>query len=68
MDFPVVRQLDHPIEKRLEAVAKRVGVLAAAQDALDHAVRLARQEGASWADVGMAAGMSKQAAHQRWGG
>lgn len=38
------------------------------RDRLDDAVGLARTFGASWAAVAEAAGMSKQAAHERWGG
>lgn len=37
-----------------------------ADDALDDAVRRARLDGASWAAVGDAAGMTRQAAHERW--
>ena len=38
-----------------------------ADDALDDAVRLARLDGASWAAIGDAAGMTRQSAHERWG-
>lgn len=38
-----------------------------ADDALDDAVRRARLDGASWAAVGDAAGMTRQAAWERWG-
>lgn len=37
-----------------------------AQDRLNDAVRQARAGGASWTDIGDAAGMSRQSAHQRW--
>ena len=37
-----------------------------AQDRLNEAVRQARADGASWTDIGDAAGMSRQSAHQRW--
>lgn len=33
---------------------------------LDDAVITARATGASWSDVGRAAGMTRQAAHERW--
>jgi hypothetical protein len=35
--------------------------------ALDRAVASARAAGASWADIGRATNMSRQAAQQRWG-
>lgn len=38
-----------------------------AQLALDAAVFAARGAGASWAQIGQAAGMSRQSAHERWG-
>lgn len=56
-----------PKEQRLINVAKRVGAFKAARDALDHAVKLARDEGASWSEVAMATGVTKQGAQQRWG-
>jgi hypothetical protein len=39
-----------------------------AQSALHTAVKVARERGASWADVGDAFGVSRQAAQQRFGG
>jgi len=49
-----------------------LGHLIDQQRALDNdiegKVRLARHHGASWSDVGRAAGMTKQGAQQRWGG
>ena len=38
-----------------------------ADDALDDAVRRARQDGQSWAAIGDAAGLTRQAAWERWG-
>lgn len=38
----------------------------AARLALDAAVRQARADGASWGDIGAAAGISRQSAHERW--
>lgn len=63
-DFPAPGT---PLDKRLEIIAERIGVLDVTRIALDRAVKMARDEGASWSHIGMAAGMSKQAAHQRWG-
>ncbi|MEV6341214.1 hypothetical protein AB0M12_41650 [Nocardia vinacea] len=37
-----------------------------AQDRLNAAVRQAREDGASWTDIGDAAGMTRQSAHERW--
>lgn len=42
--------------------------LAAARDELERAVDTARAAGTSWSTIGDAAGMSRQAAHERWGG
>jgi hypothetical protein len=39
-----------------------------ATEELTMAVNKARQAGASWSDIGEAAGMSRQAAHKRWSG
>jgi hypothetical protein len=39
-----------------------------AQTRLDEAVQRARADGSSWADVGDAAGITRQSAHERWGG
>lgn len=38
-----------------------------AREQLDQAVRTARSSGTSWAAIGDAAGMTRQAAHERWG-
>lgn len=38
-----------------------------ARDELDRAVHTARADGASWAVIGEAAGMTRQASHERWG-
>ena len=42
--------------------------LTAAREELDQAVVTARRAGASWAVIGVAAGLSRQSAHERWGG
>jgi hypothetical protein len=38
----------------------------AAEAQLDNAVAAARRKGLSWAKIGAAAGVSAQAAHERW--
>jgi hypothetical protein len=47
-----------------------VGIAAAAYkgagSALDRAVNAARAAGASWTDIGRAAGISRQSARERW--
>ncbi len=37
------------------------------EDRIEDAVRLARSNGASWSQIGRAAGLTKQGAQQRWG-
>lgn len=49
------------------AVAEAAAGLERAQALLEATVALAREAGATWAQIGEAAGMSRQAAHARWG-
>ena len=56
-----------PKQKRLDNVAKRTGALQSAIDAQRYAVKLARDEGASWSEIASALGVTKQAAQQRFG-
>lgn len=49
-------------------VRRAAGEVARAQARLDTAVRRARASGASWAQIGDAAGMTRQSAHERWAG
>lgn len=51
----------------LAGVAAAAHAVAQARRQLDTAVAMARVAGASWADVGKAAGISRQSAHERWG-
>ncbi|HML52029.1 MAG TPA: hypothetical protein PKD84_11590 [Propionicimonas sp.] len=51
----------------LEALSGASGELRQAEANLDHAVVQARRAGASWASIGQAIGISRQAAHERWG-
>ena len=52
---------------QLGGVSDAAGELEKARQRLDQAVREARAGGASWADIGRAAGMTRQSAHERWG-
>lgn len=49
------------------AVAEAAAGVARAQALLEATVVLARGAGATWAQIGAATGMSRQAAHERWG-
>lgn len=51
----------------LVAVAAAAADIASATDRLNETVAYARASARSWADIGRAAGMSRQAAHERWG-
>lgn len=59
-----VDQLDHPLDR----LAYAAQILHAAQTWTDEYVALARDNGHSWQQVGDALGITKQAAHQRYGG
>lgn len=50
----------------LAQLAEASRTLGEAQQALDRAGRLARMAGASWAQIGDAVGVTRQAAQQRW--
>lgn len=58
----------HLEPETLTAVREHAQAVSAAQGRLTIAVHEARQAGASWADIGTAAGISKQSAHERWAG
>lgn len=49
------------------AVAEAAASVERAQALLEATVVLAREAGATWAQIGDAAGMSRQSAHERWG-
>ena len=53
-------------QRDLDNVAERLGALGAAEMALGNAVRRARLSGASWAEIGEALGVTRQAAQQRF--
>ena len=52
---------------RLEMVAKASAAFEAARKALQRAVHVALDHGATWADIGGVLGVSRQAAFQRFG-
>lgn len=54
-------------QQELDNVARALGQLQAAQEKLRNRVRQAIAAGASWADVGDALGVSRQAAWERFG-
>ena len=64
--FPQWQAHVAPLVALLE-LERLVGQLHEVEAHIDVAVRAARGGGASWAQVGRAAGLSKQGAQQRWG-
>ncbi|WP_231583759.1 hypothetical protein [Cellulomonas sp. A375-1] len=50
-----------------EDLGDLLALRAAVDEAIDQAVVGLHEQGTSWAAIGAAAGMSKQAAHKRWG-
>ncbi len=56
-----------PVDTALRSLERSSADLRSAQRRLEDAVLAARDAGASWAQIGDAAGMSRQAAHERWG-
>jgi hypothetical protein len=56
-----------PKQKRLDDVARALGNLQAAEGRMRHSVNRARDAAATWAEVGEALGVSRQAAQQRFG-
>jgi hypothetical protein len=57
-----------PLDKSLALVIQANGNLKAAELTLRRQVFVARKSGHSWAAIGYALGVSKQAAQQRFGG
>jgi len=51
----------------LVVLSEASGELRQAEANLDQAVAQARRAGASWASIGQTIGISRQAAHERWG-
>ena len=51
----------------VQAVADVMDQVSESQRRLDEAVAVARAAGATWGQIGAAAGMTRQSAHQRWG-
>ena len=54
-------------DRAVAAVARAAAAIADAQERLEASVRAARAHGATWAQIGQATGVSRQAAHERWG-
>ncbi|MFF0249908.1 hypothetical protein [Streptosporangium sandarakinum] len=50
----------------LRALRQAAAAAQSAQEHLEAAVRAARADGRSWADIGAAAGITRQSAHERW--
>ncbi|GAA3832426.1 hypothetical protein GCM10022226_62060 [Sphaerisporangium flaviroseum] len=50
----------------LDLIQAEAQAVSAAQARLTAAVRAAREAGNSWVDIGGAAGISRQSAHERW--
>lgn len=57
---------DHLEPETLAAVHTEAQAASAAQARLTEAVREARRDGRSWADIGSAVGITRQSAHERW--
>lgn len=56
----------HTVETARETVSATQRALDVAQESLAAAVRAARNAGASWSEISLAAGLSRQAAFKRW--
>lgn len=54
-------------EQTIGAVAEVSAEILDAHTRLEAAVRAARAAGATWAQIGQATGVSRQAAHEKWG-
>jgi len=52
----------------LDQIREAQGTIASATDRLNEAVVFARASGKTWAEIGAAAGISRQSAHERWNG
>ncbi len=52
--------------RNLEQIRTEAWAVSAAQARLTDAVRAARAAGHSWTEIGQAAGITRQAAHERW--
>lgn len=55
------------IRVALRSTARAVDRVRASESRLDEAVAAARAAGATWQQIGQSTGMSRQAAHERWG-
>ncbi len=59
---------DDPLDRVATAAALKDHIEAVGDDLLDHFVKAARDDGASWTQIGEALGVTRQAAQQRHGG
>lgn len=55
------------VERNLDALMAIRELRKDLSEAEDHAALTARRQGATWQQIGEALGMSRQAAHERWG-
>ena len=55
-----------PVSRLAAAVSVAARTASVADDLVDHFVRAARQAGSSWAEIGLALGVTRQAAQQRF--
>lgn len=72
-ELDVLADLNHAVQDdgyptALDRVWALRVIAETAERALRQAVPLARQEGASWEDIGRALGTTRQSAHERFGG
>ncbi|GGL56686.1 hypothetical protein [Planomonospora parontospora] len=56
----------HLTPATLRAVQEAAAAAKAATERLEEAVRAARADDRSWADIGAAVGITRQTAHERW--
>jgi hypothetical protein len=54
------------VDEVLGEIAVGVTMIADIRESLNRLVVMARQDGATWERIGAAAGVSRQAAHERW--
>lgn len=60
-------EIDTALKAALKATSRAVDRVRTSEERLNDAVAMARAAGATWMQIGGATGMSRQAAHERWG-